>query len=139
MNSNILRVYYAATALFVSLDYGFDINVRAAFLESNPGLRLGFYVVLFACLALTIWRPSWTTLVGTVESLVTLSALIINMAVRSMVVTDQMLETGTGFVTMPEIVNFLIAGSAAYYSYTAGVRTLVRKATLSPTNRSESD
>ena len=81
MNTNILRVYYAATALFVSLDFGFDINVRAAFLESAPGLRLAFYVILFGCLALTIWRPSWTTLIGTVESLVTLGALIINMAI----------------------------------------------------------
>ena len=60
MNRNILRLYYAATVLFVALDYGFHVNVRAAFLESAPGLRLLFYAVLFGCFALVLWRPAWT-------------------------------------------------------------------------------
>ena len=127
MNRNILRIYYAATAIFVALDYGLGINVRAAFLEQAPGLRIVFYVVLFACFALTIWRPAWTNLIGTVESLVTLTALIINMATRSMIVTDEMLDTGSGFVTMPEIINFLIAGGAAYVSYVQGFRSLTSR------------
>ena len=120
-------VYYAATALFLALDFGFGINVRVAFLESLPGLRLGYYAVCFACLALMIWRPAWTTAVGVVESLATLIALIFSMALRSMIVTDQMLETGIGFVTMPELVNFLIAGSAAYFSYAKGVNELTTR------------
>jgi hypothetical protein len=124
MPSKILIVYYAATAIFVSLDYGFGINVRAAFLENSPNLRVGFYLVLFACFALMIWRPQWATIVGVVESLATLIALIFNMALRSMVVTDAMLETGTGFVTMPEIMNFIIAGGAAYVAYVQGVNRL---------------
>lgn len=119
--------YYAATALFLALDFGFGINVRVAFLESLPGLRLGYYAVCFACLGLMIWRPVWTTAVGVIESLATLIALIFNMALRSMVVTDRMLETGTGFVTMPEIMNFLIAGFAAYFSYMKGVNDLATR------------
>ena len=129
MNGNILRLYYAVTAVFLALDYGLDINVRAAFLENTPGLRMLFYVVLFACFALTIWRPAWTTLIGTVESVVTLAALIINMAMRSMVVTDAMLETGGGVVTMSEIVNFLLSGTAAYISYIQGFRQLTSRST----------
>ena len=127
MSRNILVVYYAATALFVSLDYGFDINIRAAFLEHTPRLRLGFYLMLFACFALVIWRPQWSAVVGTVESLVTLVALIINMALRSMVVTDAMIESGSGFITMAEIVNFVIAGGAAYVSYVLGIRRLTSR------------
>lgn len=127
MARKILIVYYAATAIFVSLDYGFGFNVRAAFLENAPGLRVGFYLVLFACFALVVWRPQWATLIGTVESLATLIALIINMALRSMVVTDAMLESGTGFVTMPEIVNFMIAGGAAYVSYIQGFKRLTNR------------
>ena len=127
MSRNTLTIYYAATALFVSLDYGFGINIRAAFLENMPGLRLGFYVMLFACLALIIWRPQWSTFIGTVESLGTLIALIVSMALRSMVVTDAMIESGTGFVTMQEIVNFLVVGAAAYISYTQGVRRLTSR------------
>jgi len=125
MSRKILVVYYAATVLFVSLDFGFGVNVRVAFLDSEPGLRLGYYLVCFACLALVLWQPAWTTLVGVVESLATIVALIFNIALRSMIVTDAMLETGTGFVTMPEIINFIIAGGAAYTSWIQGLNVLV--------------
>lgn len=127
MRSNILVIYYAATAVFLSLDYGFGINVRAAFLEDMPDLRMGYYLVLFGCFGLMLWRPQWSMFVGVIESLATLIALIFNMALRSMVVTDQMLETGAGFVTMPEIVNFLIVGGAAYVSYMQGARALASR------------
>jgi hypothetical protein len=62
-----------------------------------------------------------------IESLATLVALIINMALRSMIVTDAMLESGMGFVTMPEIINFVIAGGAAYVSYLQGVRSIANR------------
>ena len=94
----ILIAYYAATVLFLLLDYGFGVNVRVAFLESAPGLKMTYYLVCFACLAFMLWRPALTTFVGVAESLATLVALIINMALRSMIVTDAMLESGTGFV-----------------------------------------
>jgi hypothetical protein len=127
MSRKIIIAYYAGTALFLGLDYGLGINVRAAFLAGAPGLRLGFYAVLFACFALMLWRPNWATVIGGIESLATLIALIVNMALRSMIVTDAMLETGTGFVTMPEIVNFILVGGAAYVSYMQGVRALKQK------------
>ena len=44
-----------------------------------------------------------------------------------MIVTDELLETGTGFLTMPEIINFLIAGGAAYVSYVQGFRSLTSR------------
>ena len=127
MQQKFLIAYYAGTALFLSLDYGFGINVRIAFLEAAPGLRLAYYSGLFGCLALVLWRPTWSRLVGTVESLATLVALIVNMALRSMVITDAMLETGTGFMTIQEIVNFVIAGAAAYLSWLRGVIALGRE------------
>ena len=126
MQRTLLIVYYAGTALFLALDFGFGVNVRVAFLEAAPGLRLGYYGVLFGCLALVLWRPEWSRLVGSVESLATLVALIINMALRSMIVTDEMLETGAGFVTMSEIVNFVIAGTVAYVAWLRSVKELGR-------------
>jgi len=123
----ILVTYYAATVLFLWLDYGFDINVRVAFLESAPGLKTLYYLVCFTCLALVLWRPALTTFVGMIESLATLMALIINMALRSMIVSDSMIESGSGFVTIPEIVNFLIAGGAAYVAYLQGIRSMASR------------
>ena len=128
MQRTALLVYYAATALFLGLDFGLGVNVRVAFLESEPGLRIMYYAACFACQVLIVWRPALTALVGTIESLVTLAALIIHMALRTMLVTDAMLETGTGFVTVPEIVNFAIAGTAAYFAWWHGLRSLQHRA-----------
>lgn len=120
----ILPWYYAATVLFVLLDYGFGVNVRIAFLEPFPAARMGYYLVCFACLALMLWRPAWTTLIGTVESLVTLVALILSMALRVMIPNDAIFEEKEGFVSYQEIINFLIAGLIAYSSWTSGLRRL---------------
>lgn len=120
----LLVFYYAATIVFLMLDYGFNVNVRIAALEAYPGMRVGYYLVIFACFGLMLWRPSWATAIGVVESLVTLVALIMNMALRSMIVTDQMLETGVGFVTTAEIINFVISGSIAWFSWQRGIMAL---------------
>lgn len=123
----IIPWYYAATVLFLLLDYGLSVNVRIAFLEPFPTARMGYYLVCFACLALMLWRPAWTTPIGTFESLVTLIALIFSMAVRVMIPNDAIFEQSVGFVTHQEIINFLIAGIIAYYSWTTGLRRLISR------------
>lgn len=120
----ILPWYYAATVLFMLLDYGFGVNVRIAFLEPFPAARMGYYLVCFACLALILWRPTWSTLIGTAESLVTLVALILSMALRVMIPNDAIFEQSVGFVGYQEILNFLIAGLVAYSSWTTGLKRL---------------
>ena len=54
----VLQVYYAATIVFLMLDYGADLNVRIAGLEGLPQLKAGYYVVIFACFGLMLWRPA---------------------------------------------------------------------------------
>ena len=122
--ARILPWYYAATILFLLLDYWLGVNVRIAFLEPWPAARAGYYLVCFSCLALMIWRPAWTTLIGTFESLVTLVALILSMAIRVMVPNDAIFEESAAFVTVPEIMNFVISGSVAYLAWTKGLRQL---------------
>ena len=96
-----MRVYYLATVLFLLLDIMFDVNVRIAFLESHATLRALYYAVIFTCMALILWRPGWTVIISAVESLVLLVALILSMGMRTMLVSDAMLDDGVGFVTMP--------------------------------------
>jgi hypothetical protein len=127
----MIRFYYLATVGFLLLDLLFNINVRVAFLDSNPVLRAVFYAILFTCGALILWRPSWAVVIAAVESLVTLVALILGMGVRTMVPGDAPLETGAGLVTIPEIVNFLIAGSIAYYSWQKGLQAFHDKTRIS--------
>ena len=123
-SSKILVLYYAATIVFVVLDFALGFNIRLAFLESLPMARIAYYAVCFTCLALMLWRPAWTVLISAFESLVTLSALIIGMGMRTLLLTDRMLETGTGFITMPEIYNFLISGGIAYVAWLKGIKHL---------------
>ncbi|HSN51284.1 MAG TPA: hypothetical protein VLS87_02050 [Woeseiaceae bacterium] len=124
----VLQTYYAATIVFLMLDYGMGLNVRTAGLEGLPNLKAGYYLVIFACLGLTLWRPAWSTAVGVVESLATLVTLIFSVALRSMIPTGQMLDTGTGVLGVPELVNFLIAGSIAWYAWQRGMTELFGRA-----------
>lgn len=123
-SSRILVLYYAATVVFLILDFALGFNVRVAFLDPLPMARIGYYGVCFACLALMIWRPAWTVLISAFESLITLSALIISLWMRVLLMTERVLETGSGFITAAEIVNFLISGSVAYIAWIRGVNQL---------------
>lgn len=120
----MLPWYYAASVIFLLLDYVADINIRVAFLEPWPAARAAYYGVCFACLGLMLWRPRWAVLIGSFESLVTLVALILSMAVRVMIPSDAVVGGSAPFVTLQEILNFLIAGSVAYLAWVKGLRAM---------------
>jgi hypothetical protein len=120
----MLPWYYAATALFLLLDYGLGINVRVAFLEGFPDARMAYYGICFVCLGLMLWRPDWTVLIGTVESLVTIVALILSVGVRVMVPNDAIFEENAPFVGAQQVFNFVISGSVAYLAWIRGLNRL---------------
>jgi len=120
-------LYYVATALFLFADYAFDINLRLAFLDAWPGWRLAWYGLCFGCAALIGWRPGLADLVMTVESLCVLAALIIGMGYRVMTMSVGVLEGTATVVTTTEIVNFGIAGFAAWYGWWRGSIWLGRR------------
>ena len=122
--ANVLLLYYAATAVFLILDFAVGFNVRLSFLEPYPEARVAYYGICFFCLGLMIWRPAWTELIGAFESLVTLIALIFGMGMRTLVPTDRMLESAGGLVTPEEIINFVLAGSIAYAAWRHGISGL---------------
>lgn len=122
----LMLAYYAATVLFLLLDLGLGINVRIAFFETAPVLRGAYYVVCFGCLALMLWQPAWTIAISAFESLLTLVALILSMGIRTMLVTDAMLEGYAGIVSFEEIVNFIISGGIAYVAWVRGMTELRR-------------
>ena len=122
--AKLLNYYYAAPIVFVLLDYLLHINVRVAFLQDWPAWRAFYYIFCFACFGLMMWRPGWSAWIATFESLLTLSLLIVNMGARVIIVTDEMIETGRGGVTMSELINFMIVSTAAYVSYSRGATVL---------------
>jgi len=123
---NVLLTYYGATLLFLMLDVIFGISIRIAFLDAHTSVRMLYYGFCMVCFLLMLWKPYLTVLIGAVESLVTLVALIIVTGIRVMVPSDQMLESGVGMVTAPQILNFVIAGSIAYVAWSQGLQALHR-------------
>ncbi len=124
MTRPLLLAYYAATFLFLLLDYFAGWNIRIAFLDPYPAWRAAYYGVCFLCLGIMIWRPALTVIVAAFESLVTLSALIIGFAMRAILVSDSMLEGSADLIDAQEIFNFLISGSIAYIAWLRGVKEL---------------
>ena len=118
--NKLLLGYYAATLLFIALDVGWHVNVRLAFLDTAPGWRGAYYAVCIGCAGLMLWRPDLSVFIGAVEGIVTLTGLILDIATRSMMIG------GEGFrpVTVEAVVNFLVAGTFAYISWSRGLRAL---------------
>ena len=118
------RLYYFATVIFVLIDYVLGVNLRIAFLEPYPVARILYYGACFGCLVLIVLRPRWAAIVGGVESLIALMALTVSIMSRILVVTDEMIDTGTGYVSFEELGNYAIVGSIAYLSWIRGVNSL---------------
>lgn len=123
----MLRLYYAATALFLFLDYVIGINIRLAFLDSWPLWRAAYYLFCFLCLVLIVSRPGLDAWVGLVESLISLSLLIVGTASRVIVVSDDMIESGRAPVNVSEIANFALVGTILYIACLDGLRRLRRQ------------
>ncbi len=121
----LIKWYYAGTAVFLLLDLILGFNLRLAFLDASLTARLLYYGFCFVCLALMVWRPAWTGVVGAVESLITLVALLLIVAPRVMMPTAT-LESGGAPLSLRELMNFLMAGGAAYFSYVSAMNQLRR-------------
>jgi hypothetical protein len=119
-----LQAWYAATALFLVLDYVFGVNIRVAFLEFHPALRAAYYLFCFLCLGLVLWQPDWSVIVGAFESLVTLVALILGFGIRVLMMTLPDAAYEQPVLTPAEILNFLLSGTVAWYVWTRGMRQL---------------
>lgn len=118
--NRLLFCYYAATLAFVALDVGLHVNVRLAFLEGAPGWRAVYYAVCIACAALMHWRPDLSVVIGGVEGVVTIAALILSIAPRAMMTGDAMGAP----IRVEEMINFLVSGGFAYMSWWRGMAAL---------------
>jgi len=118
----LLVAYYAATAAYMAMDYLFGVNLRLTFLDPYPGWRLIYYVFCFLCLGMMLWKPAWRSYVAAGESLLTLSMIILSTAVRVVIVDDDMIEGGRGFLGLRELVNFVVTSTVVYISYSLSLQ-----------------
>ena len=122
--NKLLFGYYAATLVFVLLDIGLHVNVRLSFLEGAPGWRAVYYAVCIGCAGAMLRRPDLSVFIGAVEGVVTITALILSIAPRAMMIGGEM----GGPIRVEEMINFLISGGFAYVSWWRGMAALRRLA-----------
>lgn len=122
--SMTLLAYYAITVVFMVLDYAGGINLRLSFLDAYPGWRLAYYLLCYLCFGLIWWRPAWGAGIGVAESLLTLSLIILSTAIRVLIVSDEMIESGRGLVTCRELVNVGMAFLIVYAAYIRNLQSL---------------
>ena len=60
----------------------------------------------------------------TIESLISLVALIFGMSVRIMVPNDAIFDESADIVTVQEIMNFVIVGTVAYFAWIRGMKAM---------------
>lgn len=123
-SKRIVRLYFAATAVFLALDLLAGVNVRIAFLDESPWMRAGYYLFCFACLGVTLRWPQLTEFVGTFESLLALTALIVSFGARVTLGTAAALDDPGAIVTVSEVVNFVLAGGVAYLGWISASASL---------------
>jgi hypothetical protein len=117
----ILRVYYAATPIFVLLDLLWHWNIRTVGLESVPVLKYGYYVACTGCAVLGFLKPGLSAAIGLVESSTNLVALVLGVAVPIYVTMPQAIDGAdiANPLTPFAVTNFVLTGSmllVAFYS-----------------------
>lgn len=123
----LLAYYLGGTPLFLLLDAGWDLSVRASFFETLQA-RMGYYAFCLLC-GLLAWRfPRRATWVGIGESAVTITLLVVGFMTPILTFTADVAADPWAPVESPVttegIVNFAIAGGMAWWSFqrrTAGM------------------
>lgn len=122
----VIAIYYALTLVFVLCDFAFDFNVRLSFLQPWPQWRVLYYLIAAACFILIMRFPNWSNVVAAGESLINLSALIVSMGLKVLLVDDAMLDGGRGGLSLAELLNFALSGSVGYLALSVNSRAAHR-------------
>lgn len=116
----LLAYYLGGTPLFFILDAAWALSVRASFFDSLSA-RLAYYGFCLVCGGLVWWFPARARWVGLGESAVSIVLLVVGFMAPILTVTGAL--TADPFatieppVTLEGIINFMIAGTAAWWSF----------------------
>jgi hypothetical protein len=114
----LVRLYFGLTPVFALLDLAFGASFRAAGI-ADAGWRFTYYGFAFACWLLMRRRPSWTPIVGVLESSVNLFLLLYSVMAPIYALPDAI--TGGGEVALPfgpgRLVNLMLTGTVLIMSF----------------------
>lgn len=106
------------------LDAILGLHLRVAGVEEHPAPKEGCYLALRGRFGLVLWRPGWSLVVVTLESLATLLALTFSTAIRDLCGSERAIESGVDAPGLAECLNVFISGSVAWYGWQRGMRRL---------------
>ncbi len=105
--------------LFFIMDFCLGMNIRAVGLMHHAGWRTAYYGLCFACWLIIRKKPSLTDWVGIGESAVNLLLLITGLLMPyfRFIADIDGVEDASQVITVPGVINFLMAGMICLFSY----------------------
>ncbi len=127
---SIIKAYYWATPLFLLLDLLWGIDVRVSAFIYHPVYKGIYYVFCFVCMAIVVWKPGASALVGLIESSINTAILCVGMMLSVYLMGDLAIEEMESFspVTGERVINFILAGSICVCSFRRNVSAIGRRA-----------
>ena len=140
---SIIKAYYWATPLFLLLDLLLGIDVRVSAFVYHPVYKGIYYVFCFVCMAIVVWKPSASALVGLIESSINTAILCVGMMLSVYLMGDLAIEEMESFspVTGERVINFILAGSICVSSFYRNVSAVSHRSrrNRSPWNEEEGE
>lgn len=116
----ILAYYLGGTPLFLLLDAGWDLSIRASFFH-DLNARLAYYAFCLLCGALAWIYPRRARWIGIGESAITITLLVVGFMTPILTFQEELAAnpwaTMDSPVTPEGIVNFIIAGGMAWWIF----------------------
>lgn len=75
--ARVVLAWYLATPVFAVLDLVFGVNVRLAFLDQQPALRMTWYALAVGCAAAVARWPARAGVIGLAESAASIALLVV--------------------------------------------------------------
>ena len=123
------KLYYAITPAFILLDYFCGINIRVSVLDNFPlykGLYYGFCIL---CGVIIFLIPRSSPFVALIESIIIIVMIVLGVFMpylQSITESFDILNADleTMYISPEHIINFVLAGSIAAFTFRKSLREL---------------
>lgn len=139
--SYIARWYFYITPVFILLDYFLGVNVRVSALEGMPMYKNLYYGFCILCGIIMFIFPRLSAVVALFESIINFTMIMLALFlpyVNNILFVDDILDadfkTMGGTLNILPIVNLLIVGSCAVFTFHKSLETIKEALGLSGPN-----
>ena len=139
--NSIARLYFYITPVFILADYFWGVSVRVSALDSWPVYKNVYYGFCVLCGVSMYVVPRYTAVVALFESIINFTMIMLALFmpyVQNILFVDDILDadfkTMGGTLNILPIVNLLIVGSCAVFTFHRSIETIKEALGLSRPN-----